>query len=157
MQQVDKTVVFESGHEEYAVPIESVISIEKVPSIQPIPHLPLYMKGVVKVRDELIPVIDFEYVLYNKSLSNLDEARLLVIQTKFLAVGFLVKDAKEIISVPEQSLRQVGLVAYSKTKYFSAVANLDNRLVTIIDPEVLVSSLDGMKEIQEFMMSYTAE
>ncbi|MFK2824291.1 CheW domain-containing protein [Bacillus sp. B190/17] len=150
MQIVNKAVVFESGHEEYAVPIQSVISIEKVNFINPIPHMPLYMRGVTKAREDLIPVIDFESVLYNRSLAG-EEARLLVVQTESLQIGLLVKDAKEIIDIPQEALKQMGIAAYEKTKYFIGVAAFSDRLITIIDPDILVSSLEGIKDIQEYM------
>jgi len=65
----------------------------------------------------------------------------------------LVNEAKEIINIPQDKLKQVGLVAYQKTSYFTGVANLDTRLITLIDPLLLIRSLEGIREIQEFMKS----
>ncbi len=55
---MSKVVVFHAGKEEYALSIEHVISIEKLEKINPIPHLPSFVLGLVKVREELIPVLD---------------------------------------------------------------------------------------------------
>ncbi|WP_338749970.1 chemotaxis protein CheW [Bacillus sp. FJAT-52991] len=151
MQSINKAVIFESGNEEYAVPIQSVISIEKVNFINPIPHLPLYLKGVTKIREELLPVIDFEYVLYKRMLSSVEEARLLIVQTNSLPVGLLVKEAKEIIEFPDESVRQVNLISYESTRFFSGVATIGDRLITIIDVDVLVSSLEGIEDVKDFM------
>lgn len=151
MQSINKAVIFESGNEEYAVPIQAVISIEKVNFINPIPHLPLYLKGVTKIREELLPVIDFEYVLYKRMLPSLEEARLLIVQTNSLPVGLLVKEAKEIIELPEDSVRQVNLISYESTRFFSGVATIGDRLITIIDVDVLVSSLEGIDAVKDFM------
>ncbi|MGM7635465.1 chemotaxis protein CheW [Bacillus sp. Hm123] len=152
MQSINKAVIFESGNEEYAVPIQAVISIEKVNFINPIPHLPLYLKGVTKIREELLPVIDFEYVLYKRMLPSLEEARLLIVQTNSLPVGLLVKEAKEIIEFPEESVRQVNLISYESTRFFSGVATIGDRLITIIDMDVLVSSLEGIDAVKDFMI-----
>ncbi|PAQ16264.1 chemotaxis protein CheW [Bacillaceae bacterium SAOS 7] len=151
MQSINKAVIFESGNEEYAVPIQAVISIEKVNFINPIPHLPRYLKGVTKIREELLPVIDFEYVLYKRMLPSLEEARLLIVQTNSLPVGLLVKEAKEIIELPEESVRQVNLISYESTRFFSGVATIGDRLITIIDMDVLVSSLEGIDAVKDFM------
>lgn len=156
MQPVNKAVIFESGREEYAIPVQSVISIEKVEFINPIPHMPFYMRGVTKARGELIPVIDFEAVLYNRSIAESEEARLLVVQTQALPIGFLVKEAKEIIDISSESLKQLGIAAYEKTKYFTGIAAFSERLITIIDPDILVSSLEGIKDIQEYMKNTKA-
>ena len=45
-------------------PFDHVISIEKFENATRIPNLPDFVKGIVKSRGELIPVIDFEQVLY---------------------------------------------------------------------------------------------
>jgi purine-binding chemotaxis protein CheW len=146
-----KVVVFHAGREEYALPIENVVSIEKLDNINPIPHLPPYVLGLVKVRNELIPVMDMSSILYNYPLNNEKGLFLLVVHTETLEVGLVVKEAKEILEVTDAAITDVGLLAYSKTKYFNGVINLENRMITKIDPEVLVGSLEGIKEIRDYV------
>ncbi|UII54755.1 chemotaxis protein CheW [Cytobacillus spongiae] len=153
MANSKKVVVFQVGKEDYAISIEYVTSIEKVEGVTPIPHLPEYVKGIVKVREELIPIIDFETILYNRHITVTDSTRLIVLHTDQMFLGILVNDAKEIIDIQEEQIKQIGLVAYQKTSYFTGVANLDSRLITIIDPSVLVGSLEGIRDIQEYMKS----
>ncbi|MBU8879292.1 chemotaxis protein CheW [Bacillus sp. FJAT-29790] len=153
MEETNKVVVFQVGQEEYAIQIQFVISIEKVDGITPIPHLPNYVNGITKVRGELIPVVDFGKILYNQSIGANELTKMLVLQTDALSIGVIVADAKEIIDIPADKLKQVGLIGYQKTTYFSGIANLDSRVVTMIDPSILVNSLDGIREIQEFMKS----
>lgn len=152
-----QVVVFKTGNEEYAIPIEFIISIEKMEGITPIPHLPPYVKGIAKVRGELIPVLDLNRILYDAPIVDESSVRNIVLQTKELSLGILVNEAKDIIEISEGQIKQIGLVAYEKTSYFTGVANLDSRLITLIDPEKLVQSLEGIREIQEFMKSQKEE
>ncbi|KHD86013.1 chemotaxis protein CheW [Heyndrickxia ginsengihumi] len=151
MNILEKYLVFKVGEEEYGISIQSIISIEKIDKIRRIPQLPNYVKGIVKVRDELIPVIDLQSIMYQSPLQVDDQVRLIVLQTAALSIGLLVEEASDIIEIPEEAMKQIGLIAYQKTQYFSAIANLENRLITIIDPDILVNSLDGIKEIVEYM------
>ncbi|MFI8685311.1 chemotaxis protein CheW [Rossellomorea sp. NPDC077527] len=146
-----KVVVFHAGKEEYALPIENVVSIEKVEEVRSIPHLPSFVRGITKVRGELIPVLDLSDILYHTSSESLKGLFLLVIDTETMQVGLVVKEAKEIIEVPVDSFTDVGLLAYSKTNYFSGVINLEDSMITQIDPNVLVKSLDGMKEVKDYV------
>ncbi|WP_391559397.1 chemotaxis protein CheW [Robertmurraya sp.] len=157
MLTTTKVVVFQVGTEEYCIPIEHVISIEKVEGITPIPHLPVYVKGIVKVRGELLPVLDFEEILYHRTIQYNDQTRMIVVKTDELTIGVLVNDAKEIIDIEKENLKQLGLVAFNKTSYFSSIANLDSRLITMIDPSKLVQSLEGINEIQQYMKSHQEE
>ena len=142
----EKSVVFACGKEEYAVPVNQVVSFEKLERITPIPHLPPYLLGFTRIRGELVPVIDFQRILYNKP-SEGDLVRIIVLNTDLVNFGLVVGDAREIIDFDPSVLMQMGLINYSKTKYFTAVANLENRMITCVDPSVLVSSLDGIREI----------
>ncbi|RIW33606.1 chemotaxis protein CheW [Bacillus salacetis] len=146
----NKAVIFHSGKEEYAIPVGHVISIEKPENITPIPQLPGYVLGLTKVRGELVPVIDFTNILYGRSESAAD-GKLIVLKSEVLSLGIVVHEAREILEIPQGALTQVGLIAYSRTKYFSGVINLENRLITMIDPDVLVESLEGIREIQDYM------
>lgn len=146
-----QTVIVRTGNEEYALPVESVVSIEKLEYITPIPHLPDYLLGLMKARGELVPILDFSQILYHKKTPSDEEAHVVVLTTNQLEVGLLVLDAKEILELPEERLTSTALKAYSKTPYFTTVANLDNRVITVIDPDILASSLAGMDEISEYV------
>lgn len=146
----EKVVIFRCGNEEYALPVEQVVSIEKLGHITPIPHLPGYLLGFARVRGELIPVIDFNRILYNQS-SQGDLSRIIVLNTDIVNYGLVVNEAKEIINLTENEIKQVGLVNYSKTRYFTAVANLEERMIACVDPKILVDSLDGIREIIEYL------
>ena len=152
-----KVVVFRCGNEDYAIPVEHVVSIEKLEQVNPIPHLPNYFLGLMKIRGELVPVVDFEQILYGRSASSDEQVRVIVLQTEEMFIGLLVLEAKEILDIAEEDLKQIGLVNYSKTQYFSSVANLENRVITIIDPSILVRTVDGIKEIQTYLESVEAQ
>lgn len=146
-----KIVIFKEENEEFAIDVDHVISIEKTEQITPIPKLPKYMKGLVKVRGELVPVIDLHNVLYGTDEKISDITRLVVLNTEEMKLAILVGEAKELLEVDTNSIKQVGLLAYQKTNYFTGIINLENRLITLIDPERLFNSLEGIKEIQAFM------
>lgn len=148
-----KAVIVQCGQEEYALPVETVVSIEKLERVNPIPHLPDYMLGLMKIRGELVPILDFQQILYGKSTKDDPNARIVVVQTENLFIGLLVLDAKEILDIPESKLTSSGLMAYSRTPYFKTVANLEERMITIVDAEILSRTLTGMDEIGEYVQS----
>ena len=152
-----KAVIIQCGNEEYALPVDLVVSIERLEQINPIPHLPEYMLGLMKIRGELVPILDFEQILYNRSAKGNDQARIVVVQTEKFYIGLLVLDAKEILDIPESLMTSSGLLAYSKTPYFTTVANLENRMITVVDPEILSQTLTGMVEISEYVEAQVSE
>ncbi|WP_432358706.1 chemotaxis protein CheW [Sporosarcina sp. UB5] len=148
-----KAVIVECGEEEYALAVETVVSIEKLERVNPIPHLPEYMLGLMKIRGELVPILDFQQILYGNSVKEKSSARVVVVQTENLYIGLLVLDAKEILDIPESKLTSSGLMAYSRTPYFKTVANLEDRIITVVDAEILSKTLAGMDEIGEYVQT----
>ena len=146
-----KAVIVQCGKEEYALAVDSVVSIEKMEKVNPIPHLPDYMLGLMKIRGELVPILDFERILYSKSAPDMDEVKIVVVQTEDLYIGLVVIEAKEILDIPESSLTTSGLMAYSRTPYFTSVANLEDRMITVVDPIILSNTLSGMDAIGEYV------
>lgn len=151
-----KAVVFNCGTEEYAVPVDQVVSIEKLEKVTPIPHLPNYLMGFSRIRGQLVPILDFQRILYERSSVG-EQVRIIVLNTDVVNYGLVVTEAKEILDLDESILKQMGLVNYAKTKYFTAVANLENRMITYVDPKILVNSLEGIREIIEYLRKMNAD
>ncbi|AMQ06377.1 MULTISPECIES: chemotaxis protein CheW [Sporosarcina] len=152
-----KAVIVQCGNEEYAIAVDTVVSIERLEQINPIPHLPEYMLGLMRIRGELVPILDFEQILYGKTAQGYEDARVVVVQTGSLYIGLLVLNAKEILDIPESALTSSGLIAYSRTPYFTTVANLENRMITVVDPEILSQTLAGMDKIGEYVEAQLAQ
>lgn len=95
-------------------------------------------------------MIDFGRILYN-SPTNTATSKVIVLSTDVVNYGLLVADAREIIDLEADVLKQMGLVNYEKTKYFTAVANLEDRMISCVDPSILVNSLEGIREIIEYL------
>ena len=146
-----QTVIVQTGNEEYALPVETVISIEKLDYVTPIPHLPAYLLGLMRSRGELVPILDLSQILYHTATPRDLETHVVVVKTDQLEIGLLVLDAKEILELPEDRLTSIALKAYSKTPYFITIANLEERVITVIDPNIMASSLQGMDEISSYM------
>lgn len=146
-----QAVIVQAGSEEYALPIESVLSIEKLQYITRIPHFPAYLLGLMKSRDQLVPILDFSQILYNTPTPQTDDSYVVVLMTELIEIGLLVKDAKEILELPDNRLTSTALKTYSNTPYFITVANLANRVITVVDPTILSSSLAGMNEVAAYV------
>jgi len=153
MNETTKAVVFQIANEEYALPIENVISIEKLEDVTPIPHLPSYVKGIVEVRNELIPILDLEDILYNRPLSLNESSRLIVLQAGEFSYGALVGEAKEILDIPSDKLKQVSFLTSPKTAYLTGIANLNHRLIALLNPALLADSVEGVNQVKEYIKS----
>jgi purine-binding chemotaxis protein CheW len=152
--KLNKVVVCQIANEQYGIPVENVISIEKMSAPTVIPQMPDYMIGVVRIRGELVPVLDTMKILYNRPFQENEKTRMIVVITDDISVALIVDDAKEIIDIPSDSIKQVNMLAYHQTPYFIGVASLPERLITLVEPNQLFESLEGVKAIKEHIQSH---
>lgn len=155
--QDNKAVIFEVANGEYAILVDHVMSIEKEEAYTVVPQLPSFVKGITKVREELIPVIDLQQVLYNQATTSNENNKLMVLHTLDMAFGVIVKEAKEIVPLPVDSIKEAGFNAYQRTEYITGVTQIENKLVLIIDPSILLDSLEGIKDIKDYMKKQAAK
>ncbi|NEY71500.1 chemotaxis protein CheW [Bacillus mesophilus] len=145
---MDKVVVFQTQNEEYGIPIQFVVSIEKLQPLTAVPNMPDYMNGVTTVRGEITPILDTNQILYDKKTEQTDQTRMIILHSADMTYGLIVDDAKEIINVPDSSIQQLNSIAALQNSFIMGVANLEGRLLTLIDPTKLINSLEGMTEVK---------
>jgi purine-binding chemotaxis protein CheW len=148
MSETSKAVIFQAGNEEFALPIFNVISIEKMEEITPVPQMPDFVMGVVKVRDQLIPAIDSEAILYQRRLQPDYQTRMIVLDADGISFGVVVKAATEIMEIPAESIHRPELAAFHNIDYLKGIATLSDRMVIILDPGRMIESLEGIKEVK---------
>ncbi|WP_246944725.1 chemotaxis protein CheW [Bacillus pinisoli] len=146
---IDKVVVFQAQDEEYGLPIQFVVSIEKLQPLTAVPNMPEYMNGVTTVRGEITPILDAGKILYGNKTEDTDQTRMIILNTEGLSFGLIVDDAKEILDIPANSVQPLNMIASLQTSYLMGVANLDGRLLTLIDPTKLIHTLEEMDEVKK--------
>ncbi|AOL35088.1 chemotaxis protein CheW [Geobacillus thermoleovorans] len=146
---MDKYVIFRVEREQYAVSIAYVVSIEKMTAPTAVPHMPDYMAGVVRIRGELVPVLDMRELLYGRAIEETDQTRLIVAAVDGLSVAFIVDEAKEIADIEPEAIKPLQLMSAERTPYVVGMAAQADRLLTVLDPRVLFAHLDEAEEIRE--------
>ncbi|MFT4415672.1 chemotaxis protein CheW [Fredinandcohnia humi] len=153
MVEDNKVVVFFTSVEEFGLPVQNVISIERYQQVKSIPHMPKYMVGVLTIRGELVPIVDTSIILFNKSVEVTDKTRIIVTKTDTLSVGLIVDDAKEILDIAMDQIKQLNLT-YQVSPYITGVATLDGRLVTLLEPTKLFEALEGFSNVRDHIHSH---
>ncbi|MCH1626660.1 chemotaxis protein CheW [Ferdinandcohnia quinoae] len=149
-----KVVVFSAVNEEFGLPVEHVISIEKFQKLTEIPQMPKYMGGVLTMRDELVPIIDSNLILFNKKFVHTEKTRIIVAKTDEISIGLIVDDAKEILDISPEQIKQLSINGYQSSAYISGVINLEGRLITLLQPTSLIESLEGINDIKNHVHSH---
>ncbi len=155
MEQNIKCVVIKLHNEQFGIDIHQIRSIERLQSITVIPQTPPYVKGIMNLRGNVIPVIDLRQRLSMEANSYTDQTRLVVVTVKEVDVGLIVDAANEVRDINEEQIHPTPAITQDKkVDFLYGVAKLENQILILLDVEKLLSSdevihLEKLKELKE--------
>lgn len=138
MSDYIKPVVFKVGNEMYGVDINLVQSIEREIQVVPVPNSMSYIKGIVNLRSEVIPVYSLKkkFGLVDNGVSE----NTIIIDTKNVKLALEVDEVVEIGDIePENIVPMPEIALNAQTQYMPRVAHVDGNLIILLDVTELLS------------------
>lgn len=145
-------VLFEVHNVIYGMDIQNVVSIEKAKELSTIPKIPEYMVGIVNIRGQIIPVMDTSSLLCNHNIKINEHTRYILIETNETIIALMVEKMNEIIEIASDEVKPVKSLATGSNDFIKGVALQENRIITMLDIDILLSSLNDIDLIRENML-----
>jgi len=127
-------VIFKLENEFYGVPISYVKTIEKVTEITRVPNAPKYVKGVINLRGDVVPVVELRrrFEFEDKPLT--EESRIIILSLEELSVGFLVEGSSEVLTIePEDIDNTTNFVNSFDDDYISGIGKINDRMIIMVN------------------------
>lgn len=102
--QKDKFLTFTLGSEVYGIEIRYVTEIIGIQPITEIPEIPEYIRGIINLRGNIIPVMDVRLRFKKLFKEYNDRTCVIVVDIKDVSVGLIVDAVSEVISIQEQDI-----------------------------------------------------
>ena len=147
-----KPVVFKIGNEAYGVDINLVQAIENNISIVPVPNSMQYVKGIINLRGEVVPVYSLK-----RKFNMPDEVATdttIIVSVGDVKIAIEVDQVLEISDInPDNIVNMPLIIKNEATMYMDRVANVDGKLVILLDVMKLLSAEEeeSMKKLAEDM------
>lgn len=145
-----KHAVFQIGNEEYGLDIMNVNTVEKEINIEKVPNSPKNVKGIIRLRGEVIPVYSLRLKFGLEDREPDLDTRLIITNSNGMQIAYEVDKMQEIANIEPEQLKETPSIVKSKsTSYLKQVLNLDGKLVIIIDNDSILTDEEqnGMKAI----------
>ena len=130
----NKYVIFKLDEEYYGFPIDNVISIEKPSQSTRIPNAPDYIKGVINLRGEVIPIIDLRKKL-GMEPSELDKnSRIIIVSSDEIFAGLIVDTSSEVLEINKENIDKPPTDENNEyIDYINGIGKTADRLVILLD------------------------
>ena len=140
-----KPVVFRVGAQKFGVDINIVRGIEKEQDIVDVPNTAEYIKGIINLRGDVIPVYSLKKKFHMPD-DKCDEPQYIIVMIKGSLMALEVDGVEEIHNVEEDMLHQVpAVISDGDTSYMQSVVSLGKDLVIIINIDRLLSDSEYEK------------
>lgn len=140
------------GKEEYGLDIMLVNAIQKYTDIVPIPNAPSYVRGIINLRGDVIPVYSLrrKFGLGDKEID--ENSKLIITKSDNILLAYEVDEVKEIMEIEAVNISETPVIVKNNDiAYIKCVANINGRMILLLDHDGLLSSKE--KENIENLMS----
>lgn len=136
--EAKKYVVFMLGKENYGVEIQKVTTIEKIMPFARVPKTPDYVKGVINLRGEIIPVIELRTKFGMEITEETEETRIIILKINENPLGIIVDEVDEVLNLTEDTIENVANFTNDLSMdYILGVGKVEDRIVTLLNLEKL--------------------
>lgn len=131
--QKNKYLTFRIASEDYGIGIEHVTEIVGMQHISPVPEMPEFVKGVVNLRGQIIPVMDVRLRFGMESREYDDRTCVVVVRMGDATVGLVVDTVKEVLDIPEGNVTEPPRVASARSaRYIQGIGRLGDEVKILV-------------------------
>ncbi|MDF2564742.1 MAG: cheW 2 [Massilibacillus sp.] len=143
-------VAFRLSSEEYALPITKVKDINRFMPLTKMPKSPAFMKGVINLRGEIIPVVDLRERFGLPVSEATDDSRIMVVDFNNRLLGIIVDCVTEVLSIPTTEIDIPPAAAKLNIKQVPGVGKVNNRLLILLNIDEVFSEeeVKSLKDIK---------
>lgn len=133
-EKEEKYVIFKIEDEYYGININNVKSIEKGQYFTRIPNANYYIKGVINLRGEVVPVIDLRKRLGFMEKEEDGNSRIIIVMVGELQIGLLVDSSSEVVTFKDSELDNAQTTKDGISEDFVRyIGKKEGRLIILID------------------------
>ena len=140
-----KYLTFLMGKEEFGLRILKVKEIIRLPQITTVPETPDYMRGIINLRGQVIPVVELRKKFGMEPTSDSVKTCIVVLQVadgrKMMDMGIIIDDVREVRDLSEADIEPVPSFGVAVVNdYLVGIGKVDKRVIMLLDSDALLNS-----------------
>ena len=148
VEEAIQYIVIRLGQEQYGIDIRNIDNIVRMQNITRVPKMPAFLKGVINLRGEVIPVISMRLKMDLPEDEITKKTRIIVIKLEQEGnVGFIVDEVKEVVTLTGSEIEKITYNAKDeKASLINAVGKHNGELISLFDLNAITLEDNSVKE-----------
>jgi len=128
----------------YGINVFKVREVLQCPKLTMIPKRNPVVRGIAHIRGGTISVLDLQMAIGLSELHNIDSCFVIITEYNSIVQGFLVNSVERIVNMNWEKIHPPP-VGSGRDSYLTAVTDIDEKLVEIIDVEKVLAEVSPRK------------
>lgn len=137
-----KYLTFMLDDECYGMEISYITDIIQMQPIATLPEVRRYVKGIINLRGEIIPVMDVRLRFGKEEIPYTERTCIIVARTDTLCVGLIVDSVCEVIQLADESIAPPPKINGTSNRFIKAIGKVDQEIKLLLNFEKLVADED---------------
>lgn len=138
-------LTFKLDEELFAINVSKVLEILEVKPITRIPKSPSFMKGVINLRGNILPVIDTRNKFCMPQQDFTIDTCIIVLNInsagESLLVGAIVDSVQKVIDIPEEAIQpSLSMGAFYREDFIKGIGKIDEDFIMILNIDKVFSA-----------------
>lgn len=131
---IKKYVIFKLENEEYGIDILRVKEIKEMMRITRVPKAAHFVRGVVNLRGEVIPIVDLRKKFNLPEGEENESIRIIIISVDDMTVGVIVDASNEVIEIGGDSIEEApSSIGNIEQSSICGIGKVNQRLIILLD------------------------
>lgn len=128
-------IVIRLGKEQYGIDIRNVDNIVRMQHITRVPKVPAYLKGVINLRGEVIPVMSIRLKMGLEEDEITRATRIIILKIEQQGnVGIIVDEVKEVVTLDTSEIEKISYASKEdKTNFINGVGKSQGELISLLE------------------------
>ena len=134
-------ITFTVGEEEYGLELLRVKEVIRLRQITWLPKAPVFVKGIINLRGDVIPVIDLRRRFGLKAVDETAQTRVIVVEVDGLLTGLEVDSASQVARIPADQIDPPPpLLDGFSNAFITGVGKMEDSLVILVNPDAILTA-----------------
>lgn len=142
VDNIMQVLSFKLGEEEYGTDISNISTIiENNLPITRVPGTPDFIKGVVNLRGDIVPIMELRQKLNLPTVEDTEDTKIIVVNINEMIVGIKVDRVIEVLQIDKEFIGEASDMGKGKSgEYFTGLFKFKERIIVLMNAEKLIKS-----------------
>ena len=139
-EKTEQVLCFSVDTEVFGIELEKVNEVIRLTNLTHLPKAPKFVKGIINLRGNVIPIIDLREKFGLQSLKYSSTTRAIIMEINDNRLGIIVDEVSKVNRINSSSIQESKSFSSFNADYIKGIANDKEQLIIILDMNKILTN-----------------